>query len=90
MPRKGPNNNDEGNIGRHHANSADVAATSSAFFVLYMIFKNGAGQPAQVSFNEYQRLLNEGSITKAESYKSQLNDFEFRASSRTSDPVDDR
>jgi len=84
MPRKGPNGggDDDGNIGRIMRTVLMWLIIFVAIVVLFMIVKNGAGQPAQISINEYQRLLNNGLIVRAEVYKSQLNDFEFRGELR--------
>lgn len=77
-PRRPPNNGDEeGNINRIVRSVLVWLMIAFAAIVVVMIVKNGGSQPVPVSYNEYQRLLNERQIKKAVVFKSQLNDFEF-------------
>ena len=82
MPRKGPGGDDDGNIGRIMRTVLMWLIIFVAMVVLFMIFKNGTGQPVQVSYNEYRRILDSNWIAEADVIKSQLNDYEFRGTLR--------
>jgi cell division protease FtsH len=76
-PRRGPNGDEEGNINRIVRSVLVWMTILLGAFIVFMIVKNGGAQPIPVSFNEYQRLLNNGLIARAVVYKSQLNDYDF-------------
>src|ERR1041384_7519787 len=76
-PRRGPNGDEEGNINRIVRSVLVWMTILLGAFIVFMIVRNGGAQPVPVSFNEYQRLLNNGLIARAVIYKSQLNDFDF-------------
>jgi cell division protease FtsH len=78
MPRKGPNGDDEGSIGRIMRTVLVWLTIFVGISVVFMIVKNGGAQPVPVSYNEYQRLLQGNMIDRATVFKSQLNDYEFR------------
>jgi len=82
-PRRNPNGDEEGNINRIVRSVLVWLTIVFGGFVVFMIVKNGGTQPVPVSFNEYQRLLNDGLISKAIVYKSQLNDYEFHGDLRS-------
>ncbi len=77
-PRRNQNGDEEGNINRIVRSVLVWLTILFGGFVVFMIVNKGGTQPSQVSFNEYQRLLNDGAIAKAVVYKSQLNDYEFQ------------
>ncbi len=76
-PGKGPND-DEASIGRIMKTVLVWLTIFVGFIVVFMIVRNGGVQPVSVSYNEYERLLDEGLIANATIIKSQLNDYEFR------------
>ena len=77
-PSRKPNGDDEGNVGSVVRTVTMWMGIIVGFLVLYMILKNGPGQPVAVNFNEYQRLLTESKIDRAEVMGSELSGYEFR------------
>jgi len=77
-PSRKPNGDDEGNVGSVVRTVTMWMGIIVGFLVLYMILKNGPGQPVAVNFNEYQRLLTESKIDRAEVVGSELSGYEFR------------
>ena len=78
MPRKGPNGDDEGSIGRIMRTVLVWLTIFVGVAVIFMIMKSAGTQPVPVSYNQYQELLDQGLIESATVFKSQLNDYEFR------------
>ncbi len=77
-PRKGPNGDDEGSIGRMMRTVLVWLMIFVGIMVVFMIVRNGGTQPVPVTYNEYRRLLEADLIDKATILKSQTDDYEFR------------
>ncbi|MGD0337435.1 MAG: ATP-dependent zinc metalloprotease FtsH [Bacteroidota bacterium] len=83
-----PRNEDEFNWGKVLRAISWLAIFLAAFFII-TLFKTGDGQEIEVSYTNYQQLIQSGQIVSALIKKSELNSFEFHGTLKDKQTVID-